>query len=118
MAEETFEVIFLDDDRVTVLDKQVVLAGHSCKYQGQPPTKAPTATETYTFVGNTGGAASGAKCSTQAVAFCGSNQCNVVNVNKDDIICPTGVSATVTNSGTKAVTIEFTLTATLAICCC
>ena len=70
--------------------------------------------EAYTFVGGTGGAASGAKCSTQAVAFCGSNQCNVVNVNKDDIVCPTGISATVTNSGTKAVTIEFTLTATLA----
>ncbi len=51
MAEETFEVIFLDDDRVTVLDKQIVLAGASCKYQGEPPTKAPTATETYTFVG-------------------------------------------------------------------
>lgn len=70
--------------------------------------------EAYTFVGGTGGAASGAKCSTQAVAFCGSNQCNVVNVNKDDIICPAGISAAVTNSGTKAVTIEFTLTATLA----
>lgn len=70
--------------------------------------------EAYTFVGGTGGAASGAKCSTQAVAYCGSNQCNVVNVNKDDIVCPTGISAAVTNSGTSAVTIEFTLTATLA----
>ena len=70
--------------------------------------------EAYTFVGGTGGAASGAKCSTQAVAYCGSNQCNVVNVNKDDITCPTGITASVTNSGTKAVTIEFTLTATLA----
>lgn len=70
--------------------------------------------EAYTFVGGTGGAASGAKCSTQAVAFCGSNQCNVVNVNKDDIVCPTGISAAVTNSGTKAVTIEFTLTDVLA----
>lgn len=70
--------------------------------------------EAYTFVGGTGGATSGSKCSTQAVAFCGSNQCNVVNVNKDDIVCPNGVSAIVTNSGTKAVTIEFTLTSTLA----
>lgn len=70
--------------------------------------------EAYTFVGGTGGAASGAKCTTQAVAFCGSNQCNSVSVNKDDIICPTGISASVSNSGSSAVTIEFTLTATLA----
>ena len=69
--------------------------------------------EAYTFVGDTTGAASGSKCSTQAVAYCGSNQCNVVNVNKDDIVCPTGVTASVSNSGTKAVTIEFTLSAKL-----
>ena len=36
--------------------------------------------EAYTFVGNTSGAPSGLSCTTQAVAFCGTNQCSVVNV--------------------------------------
>ena len=73
--------------------------------------------ESYTFVGGTSGAASGAKCTTQAVAYCGSNQCSAVNVNADDIVCPTGVSATVENSGTAAPTITLTLTSTLATAC-
>lgn len=73
--------------------------------------------ESYTFVGGTSGASAGAKCTTQAVAYCGSNQCSVVNVNVDDIICPDGVSATVTNSGTSAPTIELALTSTLSSAC-
>lgn len=73
--------------------------------------------ESYTFVGGTSGAASGAKCTTQAVAYCGSNQCSAVNVNADDIVCPAGVSATVENSGTAAPTITLTLTSTLATAC-
>lgn len=48
---EQFEVTFLDDDRVTVLDRQVVEAGKPVKYKGEPPTKAPTNMMTYTFVG-------------------------------------------------------------------
>lgn len=48
---EQFEVIFLDDDRVTVLDRQMVEAGKPVKYKGEPPTKAPTNMMTYTFVG-------------------------------------------------------------------
>ena len=48
---EQFEVNFLDDDRVTVLDRQVVEAGKPVKYKGEPPTKAPTNMMTYTFVG-------------------------------------------------------------------
>ncbi len=73
--------------------------------------------ESYTFVGGVSGAASGAKCTTQAVAYCGSNQCNAVNVNVDDIICPEGISATVENSGTAAPTITLALTSTLAAAC-
>lgn len=73
--------------------------------------------ESYTFVGNTSGAPSGLSCSTQAVAFCGSNQCSNVTVNKDDITCPTGISASVTNSGSSAVTITFTTTATVTNAC-
>ena len=42
--------------------------------------------EAYTFVGNTSGAPAGLKCATQAVAYCGSNQCSVVNVDQKAII--------------------------------
>ena len=73
--------------------------------------------ESYTFVGGTSGAASGATCTTQAVAYCGSNQCNSVNVNVKDIICPDGVSAAVENSGTASPTITLTLTSVLSEAC-
>lgn len=48
---ENFEVIFLDDDRITVLDRQFVKTGETVVYKGEKPIKAPTAQETYTFVG-------------------------------------------------------------------
>ena len=73
--------------------------------------------EAYTFVGGTSGAASGLTCTTQAVAYCGSNQCSAVNVTASEIICPTGISATVSNSGSAAPTITFTTTATIADAC-
>lgn len=78
--------------------------------------------EAFTFVGGTGGAASGSTCSTDAVAYCGTNQCSNVSVTQSAIKfyntsgseVSTGISATVTNSGTSKVTIEFTLSATLS----
>lgn len=73
--------------------------------------------ETYTFVGGTSGVASGNTCTTQAVAFCGSVQCTTVTVNEGDITCPTGISASVKNSGTSAPTITFTTTATISAAC-
>ena len=73
--------------------------------------------EAYTFVGNTAGAPAGLKCQTQAVAYCGSNQCSVVTVDQKSIVCPTGISATVENSGTSAPTITFTTTATVTTAC-
>lgn len=73
--------------------------------------------EAYTFVGGTSGVASGATCSTQAVAFCGSNQCSKVEVTASAITCPTGISADVTGSGSSAVTITFTTTATISTAC-
>ena len=48
---EQFEVIFLDDDKVTVLDRQMVNAGEPVKYKGELPTKEPTNMMTYTFSG-------------------------------------------------------------------
>lgn len=73
--------------------------------------------EAYTFVGGTGGVASGQTCTTETVAFCGTNQCTSVNVTAADIVCPTGISAAVTNSGTSKVKITFTTTATISAAC-
>lgn len=73
--------------------------------------------EAYTFVGGTSGAAAGQSCSTEAVAFCGTNQCASVNVVVADIVCPTGISAAVANSGTSKVKITFTATATISTAC-
>lgn len=73
--------------------------------------------EAYTFIGNTNGVATGATCETEAVAFCGTNQCTSVSVTSADIECPTGISATVTNSGTAKVKITFTTTAVISAAC-
>lgn len=73
--------------------------------------------EAYTFVGNTAGVAAGATCETEAVAYCGTNQCSVVNVNSANITCPTGITATVTNSGTARPKITFKTTATISTAC-
>lgn len=73
--------------------------------------------EVYSFTGATNGIAPGNSCTTQAVAFLGSNQCSSVIVNASDIVCPSGISATVTGSGTKNPTITFTTTATISETC-
>lgn len=73
--------------------------------------------EAYTFVGGTNGAGAGNTCTTQAVAFCGSTQCKAVNVSVDDIVCPTGITASVANSGTANPTITFTTTSTISTAC-
>lgn len=73
--------------------------------------------EAYTFVGNTSGAPAGLKCATQAVAYCGTNQCTKVNVDQKLITCPAGISVAVENSGTASPTITFTTTATVTTAC-
>lgn len=73
--------------------------------------------EAYTFVGGTSGAAAGLTCTTQAVAFCGSNQCSVITIDSSAITCPTGISASVANSGSASPTITFTTTATISNAC-
>lgn len=73
--------------------------------------------ETYTFIGSTSGAPSGLSCITEAVAFCGTNQCTSVSVDKSSIIAPTGISAAVEGSGTNKVKITFTTTATISSAC-
>lgn len=73
--------------------------------------------EAYTFVGGTNGVGSGQSCSTEVVAFCGSNQCTSVEVTADKIICPNGINATISGSGTPKVTIKFTTNATISDAC-
>ena len=73
--------------------------------------------ETYTFIGGTGGVAAGATCETEAVAFCGTNQCSTVNVTAADITTPTGITASVTNNGTSKVKITFTTASTITTAC-
>lgn len=73
--------------------------------------------EAYTFVGDTTGAPAGLYCATDAVAYCGSNKCNVITVDNSKIVCPPGISATVTNSGSSTVTIKFTTTSTITTAC-
>lgn len=48
---EQFEVIFLDDDRLTVLEQQFVEAGKTVKYKGKTPAKEPVNGVSYTFIG-------------------------------------------------------------------
>lgn len=73
--------------------------------------------ETYTFVGEVGGTATGLTCTTQAVAYCGTNRCSAVTVTAANISCPDGISASVSNSGSNAVTITFTTTAAIKEAC-
>ena len=73
--------------------------------------------EAYTFVGGTDGVESGQSCATEVVAFCGTNQCSAVAVTTADIVCPTGISAAVSNSGTSKPKITFTTTATISTAC-
>lgn len=73
--------------------------------------------EAYTFVGGTDGVESGQSCTTEVVAFCGTNQCSAVAVTTADIVCPTGISAAVSNSGTSKPKITFTTTATISTAC-
>ncbi len=51
---EQAEVIFLDDDKTTVLDRQFVNIGDSVRYKGKTPSKEPINGITYTFSGWSG----------------------------------------------------------------
>lgn len=71
--------------------------------------------ESYTFIGGTSGVASGNTCNTQAVAYCGSTQCTALTVGT--IVCPTGITSTVSNNGTANPTITFTTSTTISAAC-
>lgn len=73
--------------------------------------------ETYTFIGGASGVAAGQSCSTEVAAYCGQNQCSKVSVTQSAIVCPIGISATVTNNNTSLVKITFKTTATISSAC-
>lgn len=72
--------------------------------------------EAYVFMGdNESGAPAGLSCTTQVIAYRGSQQCTNINVGK--IQCPTGISAKIENNGTSVPTITFTTTAAITDPC-
>ena len=73
--------------------------------------------EAYTFVGGINGTDTNLTCTTQAVAYCGTNRCTNVSVDSTKISCPTGISATVSGNGSNAVTVTFKTTAAIKEAC-
>lgn len=73
--------------------------------------------EVYNWTGGQSGIGSGATCVTEAYGWQGSSRVQVVNVTAADIICPTGITATVENNGTSQVKITFKTTQTISTTC-
>lgn len=103
-------------DKSSVTGKAILITGNTGA-KGEDAYSIILTSEAYTFVGGTNGVGSGVTCSTQAIAFCGTNQCTSVNVAAKDIVCPIGIGASVSNSGTNAVTITFITTAVVSTAC-
>lgn len=72
--------------------------------------------EAYTFQGNSEGAPAGSTCSTDIVAYCGDVPCKM-SVSSEDIVCPTGISASVANNNSLSPTITFKTTAVIKAAC-
>lgn len=72
--------------------------------------------EAYTFQGNSEGAPAGSTCSTDIVAYCGDIPCKI-SVSSKDIVCPTGISASVANNNSLSPTITFKTTAVIKAAC-
>lgn len=71
--------------------------------------------EAYTFMGDSEGAPSGLSCTTQAAAYRGDSRCS--NVQIGNIICPTGITALVTNNGSDFPVITFRTTTVISTPC-
>lgn len=64
----------------------------------------------YTFSASTpNGADVGDTCETQVYLYYG-NESDIITVTASDVVCPSGISATITNSGTTRPKITFTVT--------
>lgn len=64
--------------------------------------------DSYTFVGDTTGAAAGLSCMTQVVAYCGTELCQKIHI--EGINCPPEISATISDNDSPYPLIEFTTT--------
>lgn len=78
---------------------------------------AQLTSDTYNWTGNQAGIAAGNTCVTEAYGWQGSNRIQNVTVSQADIVCPTGITATVENNGTSQVKITFKTTATISTTC-
>lgn len=73
--------------------------------------------ESYIFIGNADGVPAGKKCTTEVTAYRGKDQCSAIAIAEKQIICPKGISATVSGNSTSKVTVTFTTTATITPPC-
>ena len=73
--------------------------------------------ESYIFIGNGDGVPAGKKCTTEVTAYRGKDQCSAITITEKQIMCPTGISATVSGNSTSKVTVTFTTTATITPPC-
>ena len=73
--------------------------------------------ESYIFIGNADEVPAGKKCTTEVTAYRGKDQCSAITIAEKQIICPKGISATVSGNSTSKVTVTFTTTATITPPC-
>lgn len=73
--------------------------------------------ESYVFTGDKEGALIGSSCNTQVVAYCGTTPCTKINITASKIVCPSGISATVTNNATVSPTVTFRTTKVITDSC-
>lgn len=78
---------------------------------------AQLTSDTYNWTGGQGGIGANNTCVTEAYGWQGSNRIQNVSVSQADIVCPTGITATVENNGTSQVKITFKTTQTISTTC-
>lgn len=80
---ESYEVVFLDEDEQTVLDKQIVKHGDAVSYKGKTPEKEATNQMTYTFVGWTN--EEKMQCVTENLTLVAKYTTDLNTISKDEI---------------------------------
>lgn len=78
---------------------------------------AQLTSDTYNWTGGQSGIGANNTCVTEAYGWQGSNRIQNVSVSQADIVCPTGITATVENNGTSQVKITFKTTQTISTTC-
>lgn len=78
---------------------------------------AQLTSDTYNWTGSQSGIGANSTCVTEAYGWQGSNRIQNVTVAQADIVCPTGITATVENNKTSQVKITFKTTQTISTTC-